>query len=345
MTTIRMPAEWEKHRATWIAWPHCEQDWHDKFETIDWVYAEIVRCLARSEFVEIICQDKAAKERATFCLEMHRVAQEQYRFHILKTDRSWLRDSAPTAIRTDGNISWVQWQFNAWAKYDNFHADAHVPELVSRISTKPIRKALRADTQHPLVLEGGAIETDGQGTLIVTEECLQSEIQCRNPGFSKSDYEKAFKEYLGIEQTIWIVAGCDGDDTHGHIDDVARFVAPGKVLLAFESDSNQHFHQISKQNEEILKSTPDARGQRLEVIRLPMPREIFFGDERLPASYANFYIANNSVLVPTFNDAHDAEALGIIRSVFPEREVIGISALDLVLGFGTLHCLTQQEPL
>jgi agmatine deiminase len=276
---------------------------------------------------------------------MHRVAKESYRFHILKTDRSWLRDSAPTAIGTGKNMSWIEWKFNAWAKYENFHADAHVPELVSHVSGKPIKKAFRSDTRLPLVLEGGAIETDGQGTLIVTEECLQSEIQCRNPGYSRLDYEKAFKEYLGIEQTIWIVGGCDGDDTHGHIDDVARFVAPGKVLLAFENDSNQHFHQISKQNEAILNSSSDARGQKLEVMRLPMPREIFFGDERLPASYANFYIANKSVLVPTFNDVNDAEALMIIKGAFPEREVIGISAIDLVLGFGTLHCLTQQEPL
>lgn len=340
-----MPAEWEQHRATWIAWPHREDDWHDKFETIDWVYAEIVRGLSRSEFVEIICQDGKVQERATFCLDMHRVPKESYRFHILKTDRSWLRDSAPTAIGTGSSLQWIQWKFNAWAKYDNYHSDANVPALVARVSGKAIKQALRSDTSHPLVLEGGAIETDGLGTLIVTEECLQSDVQCRNAGLTKAGYEKCFKEYLGIDKTIWIAGGCDGDDTHGHIDDVARFVAPGKVLLAYESDSAQHFHEISKQNELVLQSTTDARGEKLEVIRLPMPREIYFGDERLPASYANFYIANRSVLVPTFNDANDSTALMIIKSAFPDREVIGISCLDLVLGFGTLHCLTQQEPL
>ncbi len=340
-----MPAEWEPHQATWIAWPHEESDWPDKFETVDWIYAEIVRGLARSEFVEIICDSAAAVKRAIFCLEQHRVEKVKYRIHQCKTDRSWLRDSAPTAVRTsNGSIAWVQWKFNAWAKYDNHKRDANVPPLFSKVSGLPMQQALRPDNKQPLVLEGGAIETDGVGTLIVTDECLQSPVQCRNPGLDRAGYEQAFHQYLGITKTVWLVGGCEGDDTHGHIDDVARFSEPGKVLLAFEDDPKEEFHRVSKENEAILKSTTDARGKKITVTRLPMPRAMYFGDDRLPASYANFYIANKSVLVPTFNDVNDAKALGIIQAAFPDREVFGIAATDLVLGFGTLHCLTQQQP-
>ena len=341
----RMPAEWEEHRATWIAWPHNQEDWHDKFETIPWVYAEITRALSQSEFVEIICCDTDDQSKAKSCLDFHHVNPEKYRLHVLTTDRTWLRDSAPTAVIEDSKVKWVNWTFNAWAKYDDHKYDQKVPDFISKVSNLPLIKALRPDNQNNLILEGGAIETDGTGTLIVTEECLQSEVQCRNPGMSKMDYEKAFNEYLGIEKTIWLIAGCDGDDTHGHIDDVARFTSPNHVFLAFEEDPTEHFHKISIENENILKSTTTARGEKIEITRLPMPRVMYFGDERLPASYANFYIANKTVIVPTFNDKNDTPALSKIQQAFPSREVIGIAATDLVLGFGTLHCLSQQEPI
>lgn len=340
----RIPAEWEPHRATWISWPHEVSDWHDKFDTIPWVYAEIVRVLARSEFVEILCHSESVREQAEFCISMHGVSKDRYRLHILQTDRSWLRDSAPTAIKEGDKTAWIQWKFNAWAKYDNYAHDAGVPPFVARISDRPIYEAFRPDNGSPLVLEGGAIETDGEGTLLVTEECLQSEIQWRNPGLDKAGYEKAFEEYLGVSSTVWLLGGCEGDDTHGHIDDVARFYAPGKVLLAFPEDPQDPFHAVSLENEKILKAAKTGSGKNIEVTRLPMPREMYFGDERLPASYANFYIANKTIMVPTFNDLNDLAALQIIAQAFPEREVIGVSATDLVLGFGTFHCLTQQEP-
>lgn len=342
--SVLMPAEWEPHRATWIAWPHAEDDWPDKFATIDWVYAEIVRLLAKSEQVEIICRDHEQLERVQFCLAQHHVAQN-FNLHILDTDRSWLRDSAPTAIKDGSQTKWVKWQFNAWAKYDNYHLDEKVPELVGRVSKHTSIQAVRDDNNQPFVLEGGAIDTDGQGTLLVTEECLQSEIQCRNPGFSKEDYERHFEKYLGISKTIWLVGGCEGDDTHGHIDDVARFVPGNKVLLAYEENPEEEFHAVSKQNEEILKNSKNALRESLQVIRLPMPEPMYFGEERLPASYANFYVGNKVVIVPTFNDKNDRIALSLIADCFPDRETVGISAVDLVLGFGTLHCLTQQEPV
>lgn len=343
MTRRRMPAEWERHTATWIAWPHEESDWPGKFETVDWVYAEIVRALAGSEQVQIICKDPQAQERARSCVEKNGVLSDRFSIHLLPTDRSWLRDSAPTAVSTDGGPAWIQWRFNAWAKYDNYSDDANVPLLVSEVSKKPLVQALRPDNREPFVLEGGAIECDGAGTLMVSEECLLSSVQERNPGLTREGYEKAFSEYLGISKTIWLSRGCEGDDTHGHIDDIARFFAPGKVLLAFEEDPSDSNHEPSVENLAILNSAVDSRGKKLEVTKLPMPRRIEFDGERLPASYANFYIANEAVLVPTFNDERDFDALRIIRDAFPTRSVIPINCVDLVLGFGTLHCLTQQE--
>jgi Peptidylarginine deiminase and related enzymes len=192
------------------------------------------------------------------------------------------------------------------------------------------------------VLEGGGIETDGAGTLMVTEEWLLSDVQVRNPGMTRSDYEKAFSEYLGITNTIWLGEGCVGDDTHGHIDDIARFASPGVVLLAYESDENDANHRQSADNLARLESA--SKTQPLRVVKLPYPRPVIMDGQRLPASYANFYIANGIVIVPTFNDPNDRTALEIIAREFPSREVVGIHSLDLVWGLGTLHCLSQQQP-
>jgi agmatine deiminase len=341
----RMPAEWEKHKSTWIAWPHEENDWPGKFETIDWVYAEIARLVSQGEKLNIIVKNDSQRKRVQTCLELNHTFKN-INLHILPTDRSWLRDSAPTAVMNEGtgSLEWIAWSFTAWAKYENYLQDKNVPPFIGKLSGIPIVQALRPDNGEPLSLEGGAIECDGQGTLMVTEECLLSKIQERNPGLSKSGYEKAFNEYLGIEKTIWLAAGCEGDDTHGHIDDIARFSAPGKVLLAFEEDPADVNHKVSHENYKILKAEKDSRGKELEITKLPMPRKIQFGEDTCPASYANFYITNNHVLVPTFNDEKDYEAIGIIRNAFPAKKVVGIGAVDLILGFGTLHCLTQQEP-
>jgi agmatine deiminase len=341
----RMPAEWEMHEATWIAWPHEPSDWPGKFEAIDWVYAEIARVISQHESLHIIASDQAQNERVLDCLQLNSVSTENIRIHIKATDRSWLRDSAPTAVYNNGKLEWINWKFNAWAKYDNYLKDQQVPSLVSKETQIPLVTALRPDNSQPLVLEGGAIEADGQGTLLVTEECLLSPIQERNPGLNRAQYEQAFAEYLGITKTIWLAKSCVGDDTHGHIDDVARFVAPGKVVLAFEDKADDENFESSQENLRILESSVDAQNRKLEIIKLPMPRAIVFEDLRLPASYANFYIANNVVLVPTFNDEKDVDALNILRECFPDRKVIGISAIDLVLGLGTLHCLTQQQPV
>jgi agmatine deiminase len=342
--SFRMPAEWEAREGTWLTWPHHTDDWPGKFETVAWVFTEIVRILAAGERVEISCKDESACAVAQECLELSHV-EPNYRLHVFPTDRGWMRDCAPTAVYDQsGVLSWVRWDFNAWAKYDNYHLDRKIPELVEKVTGKKLIDALRPDNGKPLVLEGGAIETDGAGTMLVTEECLQSEIQCRNPGLTKSDYEKVFAQYLGIKKTIWLGRGCDGDDTHGHIDDIARFVAPGVILLAVEEDRRDENYEPSHENLKRLESETDASGNKLRIVKLPMPAKILFDGQRLPASYANFYIGSKSVIVPLFNDPNDRLALNVIAEQFPNREVTGIYCRDLVLGLGTLHCLTQQIP-
>jgi agmatine deiminase len=339
-----MPAEWESHEATWIAWPHHEPDWPGKLGPIPWVYAEIVRVLHAFERVEILCHDEDVRAAAEHHLNAHGV-RSNFRLHLVPNDRVWLRDSAPTAVLgEDGGLSLVNWRFNAWAKYDNFARDARVGEAVARITTLPRLQPLRPDTGEPVVLEGGAIDADGEGTLLVTEECLLSTIQQRNPGLSREGYERVFHEYLGIRQTIWLGEGCAGDDTHGHVDDVARFVAPGVIVLAYEEDpADDENHRRSVDNMERLELAGAADGA-FKVVKLPFPRAVTMRDERLPASYANFYIANGVVLVPTFNDPNDRIALNALAELLPDRRVIGVHAVDLVWGFGTLHCLTQQQP-
>lgn len=335
--SVRWPAEWEPHDATWIAWPHHEPDWPGKLASIPWVYAEIVRVLAAHEQVEILCHDDATAEEARRALAMHDVRQG-FRLHPVETDRVWTRDSGGTGVIDGSQLSWVRWRFNAWAKYDNHTRDERVGERIASITGLPAIAAMRPDGGGRLVLEGGAIDTNGAGTLLTTEECLLSEVQERNPGLGRAEYEEAFAHYLGIERTVWLGKGCAGDDTHGHVDDIARFVGSDTVALAYEPDQADENHAPSVDNEERLL----AAG--LQVVRLPFPRPVVMDGTRLPASYANFYIANSVVLVPTFNDPADRHALNILANLFPEREIVGIHAVDLVWGLGTLHCLTQQQP-
>jgi agmatine deiminase len=343
---LRMPAEWEPHRATWIGWPHHEADWPGKLAAIPWVFAEIARVVARHETVEILCATEAAAAAARAALDAHTVGRDRYRLHVVPTDRVWLRDSAPTGVLDpDGHVVLLNWAFNGWAKYDNWRLDACVGPAIERITGLPRREPMRADGRGRLVLEGGGIETNGSGLLLVTEEWLLSDVQVRNPGCTREEYERAFAEWLGIRKTIWLGEGCIGDDTHGHIDDVARFVSPDTVVVAVEPDPADGNHRQSMDNVRRLElASQDPRVGQLRIVPLPFPRGVFMGAERLPASYANFYIANGVVIVPTFNDPNDRVALQILGDLFPDREVCGIYCRDLVLGQGTLHCLTQQEP-
>ncbi|HMA22639.1 MAG TPA: agmatine deiminase family protein [Gemmatimonadaceae bacterium] len=343
--TPRFPAEFEPHAATWIAWPHHEPDWPGKLEPIPWVYAEIARTLHRHERVEILWHDDDVKESARRTLDAHGV-RENVRLHIVPTDRVWLRDSGPTGvIADDGSVALVNWGFNAWAKYPNFARDARVGAAIERITGLRRLEPKRPDNGERVVLEGGSIDTDGEGTMLVTEECLLSPVQERNPGLTRDGYERVFRDALGIRQTIWLGEGCVGDDTHGHVDDIARFTSPGVIVLAYEADpADDENHRRSVDNLERLQLAGGDRGA-LRIVTLPFPRAVEMNGERLPASYANFYIANGVVIVPTFNDRNDRIALNILAGLFPDREVVGIHAVDLVWGLGTLHCLTQQQPL
>ncbi len=339
----RMPAEWEPHAATWIAWPHNPEDWPGKFQPIPWVYAEIVRHLSRVEDVHILVNDAPAEARACRILKRNGANLARVHFHLWPTDRVWLRDSGPIFTKSAaGDTSITNWHFNAWAKYENWHRDDQIPQHVAALYNMPERRPMVAE--HRLVLEGGSIDVNGAGLLLTTEECLLSEVQQRNPGISREQLEQSFREHLGIEQTIWLNRGCAGDDTHGHVDDIARFVAPNTILTCVEPNLHDENHLPLAENLDRLHQARNLAGEPFKILTLPMPAPVYFEGQRLPASYANFYIANGLVLVPTFNDPNDRRALNIVADCFPDREIAGIHAVDLVWGLGTLHCLSQQEP-
>jgi agmatine deiminase len=340
---FRMPGEWEQHEGTWIGWPHNASDWPGKFAAIPWIYAEIVRVLSAHERVHILVQDEVAEKRIVGILSRAGTHLESVDFHRWPTDRVWLRDSGPIFVRDDqGVIAITDWKFNAWAKYDDWKLDDQNPERVAKLLNLP--KWQPFASKHRLVLEGGSIDVNGRGTMITTEECLLSEIQQRNPGVSREQLETAFRDYLGIDQVIWLGNGAAGDDTHGHVDDITRFVSPTTIVTAVEPDTTDTNHAPLADNLARLKAARDLDGKQFTVVELPMPRPVVFRGQRLPASYANFYIANGVVLVPTFHDPKDRMALGILAELFPDREVIGIHCVDLVWGLGTLHCMTQQQP-
>ena len=341
-----MPAEWEPHQATWLAWPHNVRDWPGRFGPVPWVFADIVKKLAEGETVRLLVNEAAHEARARRHLERHGANLARVDFRRIPTDRVWTRDSGPIVIRKNGprgGRAVAGFRFNAWARYPDWKRDARIPERAARALGLPLLPVRRAG--RDVVLEGGAIDVNGAGSILVTEECLlDPAVQVRNPGFERADYEAVFEDALGAPNAIWLGKGIAGDDTHGHVDDLARFVSPSTIVLAREDDPGDVNHVPLSENRERLASARLADGSRPEVVDLPMPRPVTFAGQRLPASYANFYIGNAVVLVPTFNDPADRAALGILGELFPDRPVVGIHALDLVWGLGTLHCMTQQEP-
>ncbi|MGA2536391.1 MAG: agmatine deiminase family protein [Terracidiphilus sp.] len=344
----RMPAEWETHEATWLAWPHNSDDWPGKFQAIPWVYAEIVRLLSARERVHILVDDAKAEQRALGILDRAGAHLDQVSFHCWPTNRVWTRDSGPIFVRDgNGQVAVTNWHFNAWAKYDDWQLDDQVPDRVARLLDVPAWEPsieIEDHRAHRLVLEGGSIDTNGAGILLTTEECLLSEVQQRNPGVNRNQLERVFHDFLGIDQVIWLGCGVAGDDTHGHVDDISRFVGPGTIVTAIEPDAGDANHGPLRENLQRLKAARTVEGKQFTLVELPLPRPVIFRGQRLPASYANFYIANGLLLVPTFNDPNDRLALNILSEVFPGREVIGIHSVDLVWGLGTLHCMTQQQP-
>ncbi len=338
-----MPAEWEPHEATWLAWPHEKTDWPGKFEPIPWVYADIVRNLARVERVRILIRGAAMLRRVREILKQSEVNLAAVDFYLVPTDRGWTRDFGPIFVKnTEGDVAITDWKFSGWAKYANSKRDdAATSKILPRLKLtawEPVHRERR------VVLEGGSIDGNGLGTMLTTEECLLSKVQERNPGFASEDYSAVFRDYLGITNLLWLNRGIAGDDTHGHVDDLARFVNATTVVAVLEDDPSDINFAPLQENLARLRAMKDQHGRALHVETLPMPRPVYFDRQRLPASYANFYIANRIVLVPVFNDPNDRLALDKLSSLFPNHEIVPIACRDLVLGLGTIHCMTQQQP-
>ncbi len=337
-----MPAEWETHSATWLAWPHEKSDWPGKFAPIPWVYADIVRHLSQVERVRILVASAEMQRSVRGILKKSGANLSAVDFFHVPTNRGWIRDFGPIFVRNPkGETAVTNWHFNAWAKYNDWKKDDAVnatlaPKLKWKMSSPKYRG-------RRVVLEGGSIEVNGLGTMLTTEECLLSPVQARNPGISRKELAAIFRDYLGVTNVLWLKNGIAGDDTHGHVDDLARFVNPTTVITVIEDDPSEMNYQPLQENLALLREMKDQGGQPLQVETLPMPEPVYFDGQRLPASYANFYVANQLVLVPTFNDSRDAIALTKIAGMFPDRKVVGIACLDLVLGLGTMHCMTQQE--
>jgi agmatine deiminase len=350
----RMPAEWEPHASTWVGWPHNRTDWPGKFAPIPWVYAEIVRHLSRGERVDIIVEDAEAESKARDVLDRANALRDTVCFHRWRTNRGWTRDFAPIFVTAENKrdpIAAINFRFNGWAKYPDYPLDQRASEQIVRRLKFPTWNPTHAAARSPsnpkptaIVLEGGSIEVNGCGLLLTTEECLLSDTQQRNPGLLRNDLERVFAEYLGIEKVLWLERGIAGDDTHGHIDDIARFVSADTIVIAVEGNRDDANHDPLEINLQRLRTMTDQRGQRLNLVQLPMPAPIVFRGRRLPASYANFYIANRRVLVPVFNDPNDRVALNLLADLFPDRETVPIYCGDLIWGLGAIHCMTMQQP-
>ena len=342
-----MPAEWEPHESTWLAWPHFRGDWPGKFEPIPWVYAEIVRNLASHERVDLIVNDASWEKKARRVLDKAGALSENIRFHYWRTDRVWTRDSGCifltwAADPADSPLLALHFQFNAWAKYSNYKCDESSGERMAAVARA--RVVLPFSKKHRVVLEGGSIDVNGCGTLLTTEECLLSTAQQRNPQMDRAAYEQMFADYLGVQSVIWLDSGITGDDTHGHVDDITRFVAPNTVITMIEPNERNENYASLRANLGRLKNARTSDGKKLKIIEIPMPRPVVFEGRPLPASYANFYIANGVLLVPVFNDPNDRTALDTLAELFPTREIVPIYSGDLIWGFGALHCMTQQQP-
>lgn len=344
-----MPAEWERHEATWLGWPHNPTDWPGKFPAIHWVYSEIVRKIVSGEIVRILVNSRAHEATVRRLLGRAGVSLERVEFFRYPTNRGWTRDFGPIFVRRrrqpnrQAELGVVKFGFNAWARYPDWQKDNAVAERAAVALKLRVFRATVAG--HSVVLEGGAIDVNGHGSVLATEECLLDQTrQVRNPGLGRREIETVLREFLGAGNALWLGRGIAGDDTHGHVDDLCRFVGPRTVVLCREEDPHDENYRALEENRERLRGMRLEDGSKIEVIPLPMPARLHFDQQRLPASYANFYISNAAVLVPTFNDPKDRIALGILAECFRDRRVVGIHALDLVWGLGALHCLTQQQP-
>jgi len=333
-----MPAEWERHEAVWLAWPYDKTTFPDRVDKVEEIYAQIISAVHKSENVNLFVKSKEMQTKAVRLLEKKEVDFGKVNFFLFDYADVWFRDYGPVFVvdKNKKKLAMVRWKFNAWGeKYGELIKDAQIPSVINQ------KMKLRC-FEPGIVLEGGSIDVNGKGTLLTTEQCLLNKN--RNPRLNREEIEKYLKNYLGVNHIIWLKNGIAGDDTDGHVDDIARFVNPTTVLCAYEENKTDEDYPVLKENYEILLNSKDQDGNRLNIIKLPTPG--FVGDKshRLPASYANFYIANSAVLVPVFGRENDKKALKIIQKVFPERKIVGIDCTDLVYGLGAIHCITQQLP-
>ncbi|MGA1227115.1 MAG: agmatine deiminase family protein [Tamlana sp.] len=337
------PAEWEKQEGILLCFPHNGNDWPGKYEAIQWAFVEFIKKVAVVETVFLVVANKKLQDKVTGMLETAHVNTKNVTFIIHKTNRSWMRDSGPIIVKNGKQRKAINFNFNGWAKYSNYRLDKGVPTKVAKTLNISVEQAMI--NSKPFILEGGAIDVNGKGTLITSEECLlHPTIQVRNAGFTKADYEQAFNQFLGVTNVIWLGNGIVGDDTHGHIDDLARFVNEDTIVIVVETNQKDENYKPLQDNLKRLQNAVLENGKKPNIVSLPMPKPLWFDGITLPASYANFLILNKTVLVPTFNDANDRVALNTIADCFPNHEVIGISAIDFIWGFGSLHCLSQQIP-
>jgi agmatine deiminase len=345
LAELHMPAEWERHDATWISWPANVTDWPGKIAPVSWAFGEMVRKISQGEMLHIIVNSAAHEGKAKRILQHAGVDFANIRFFRFPSNRGWTRDSGPMFVQrqAEKDVAVLRFRFTAWARYPDWKKDDGTPPRAAKALKLPIIPVRHKN--HDVVLEGGSIDVNGNGTLLTTEECLlHPSVQVRNPGFSREDYNEVFRKYYGVSNVLWLGNGIAGDDTHGHVDDLCRFVNPHTVVVIQEKNSHDENYAVLKENYERLQGMRLENGSKVDVVTLPMPSPLFFNGMRLPASYANFYINNSCVIVPTFNDPNDRIALGILSELFTDRTVVGIHAVDIVLGFGTLHCLTQQQP-
>ncbi len=335
----RMPAEWEPHRATWLAWPHNLETWPDQLELVKEIWVQMAQALSPAEEVCLLVNDKRAQAEASRRLKNAGAVMDHVSFYRIPTVDVWIRDYGPTFLtrkEEKNGLAFNDWIFNAWGrKYESYIEDDRMCKQIAEFLRLPV-------FTQDIVLEGGSIDVNGCGTCLTTEQCLLDSN--RNPHLSRSEIEKTLREDLGVDHFIWLGEGIVGDDTDGHIDDIARFVNPATIVCALEEDPRDENYAVLRENYERLQAARDQDGRKLTIMPLPMPGEVAYEGARLPASYANFYIANGIVLVPTYNHPNDRLALGILVELFPDRRVIGIPCGALLAGLGAIHCVTQQEP-
>ncbi|MGD0643460.1 MAG: agmatine deiminase family protein [Candidatus Bathyarchaeia archaeon] len=332
-----MPAEWKKHEAVWLAWPYDPTTFPNRVEMVEGTYVQIVKEIHESEQVNLFVTDKGMKEKAIKLFKKENINLNKIHFFIFDYADVWFRDYGPIFVKNKNHeLAMIHWNFNSWGeKYQELLKDKQIPDIINQ------KMALKC-FKPGMVLEGGSVDVNGEGTLLTTEQCLLNKN--RNPRLDKKQIETFLTDYLGVKHFIWLKKGIMGDDTDGHIDDIARFVNPTTIVYAYQEDKNDEEYSILKENYEILSQSVDQNGEKMKVVKLPMPRVLSDKGSRLPASYTNFYIGNGKVLLPLFEHKNDETALSTLQELFPKRKVVGIKCVDLLYGFGTIHCITQQQP-